>query len=123
MDSGLELPGILTPIKEPTPFDRGMEASERSANAKWTEQQREEVRAAIRAVAAKQLFFTTDAVWEELGDEFPVTKGIASIMNAIKRENIITATNTTEISRRKNAHGHAQRLVVWQSVRKMEKFK
>jgi hypothetical protein len=103
-------------IVEPTPFDRGMAASERAARARWTPEQLDQVNAAIEAAARRHPSFTSDDVWAELGDGFPVTKGLASLLTAAKRRGVIASTGEVRMSSRGGDHDHGQRLVVWRSL-------
>jgi len=106
------------PVDLARDFERGMEESQRSANAKWTDDEIATVRKAIRTVAGRLHTFTTDAVWDELGADFPFSKGMASQLLAIVHEGIIINTGRVDVSRRGGKHGHAQRLSVWQSTLK-----
>lgn len=99
----------------PSPFERGMDGSRRAAR-KWTEDEAKKVDAAIAAVAGRLPTFTADAVWAELGDGFPVTKGLASRLTAAKNRGLIENTGTVAPARRGGDHDHAQRLSVWRSL-------
>lgn len=105
---------------EPEPsgraFERGMEGSQQSALAKWSDDEVVKVRNAIRAVAGRHHRFTTDEIWKELGDGFPFSKGIGVQMLVVSREGVLKSTGETVISRRGGDHGHAQRLTVWKSL-------
>lgn len=121
-------------------FERGMEGSARAA-AKWTDEEVAQVDAAIRAIVerlrAKQRdtiertraanyrvtdeafpqTFTTAAVWAELGEGFPVTKGIAGRMIAAKSAGLIKSTGRTTYPP-KDAPGPnaGQRLTLWEVI-------
>ena len=68
---------------------------------------------AIEKLAQRGEPFTADDVWAELPADFPVNKGIASVLNTRVRAGIIINTGRTVISQRTGEHGHAQRLTVW----------
>lgn len=110
-----QIPG--TPKMEPIRgnFAAAVEASEVAAD-RWSEPQKQAVLAAIRTVAEREPMFTTDAVWAELGPDFPVTKGMTAMLQRAKKDGVITSTDQTVISRRGGEHDHAQRLTVWQSL-------
>ena len=136
-----ELAGLPKVTDEPaTPEDRRDEGIARAA-AKWTDEEVAAVDEAIRAVAATALAeaaelevryargerlpasaklygtLTTADVWQELGEDFPVTKGIAGRMLAAKGAGLIENTGRTVIAPR-DATGpnHGQRLTVWRAV-------
>lgn len=111
------------------PFERGMEGSARAA-AKWTDEEVAKVDQAIRDVAAQAAHdqrtrqlpgadgtFTTADVWRELGEGFPVTKGIAGRMTAAKGAGIIESTGRTTYPP-PDAPGpnNGQRLTVWRAL-------
>jgi hypothetical protein len=104
------------PAKRHDPFIQGMIASQSSADARWTRPQQNEVDAAIRHVARAKGFFTADDVWQHLGDQFPVTKGLAGRLNAASRRGIIRNTGEMAYAQRGGAHDHAQRLSVWAGI-------
>jgi len=104
------------PARKNAPFIEGMLASQSSADARWTRPQQNEVDAAIRHVARAKGFFTADDVWQHLGDQFPVTKGLAGRLNAAARRGIIRNTGELAYANRGGAHDHAQRLSVWAGI-------
>jgi hypothetical protein len=104
------------PARKNAPFIEGMLASQSSADARWTRPQQNEVDAAIRYVARAKGFFTADDVWKHLGDQFPVTKGLAGRLNAAVRRGIIRNTGEMAYAQRGGAHDHAQRLSVWAGI-------
>lgn len=104
----------LPPATE-TPFDRGMEGSEQAA-LRWTLDQVLAVDKAIRVVAERKQSFTADDVWAELGDEFPVTKGLSGRLKAAKNRGVLASTGDTAIASRGGSHDHGQRLAVWRSL-------
>jgi hypothetical protein len=104
------------PARKNAPFIEGMLASQSSADARWTRPQQNEVDAAIRHVARAKGFFTADDVWKHLGDQFPVTKGLAGRLNAAARRGIIRNTGEMAYANRGGAHDHAQRLSVWAGI-------
>jgi hypothetical protein len=109
-----------------TPEERRDDGIARAA-AKWTDDEVAQVDAAIAAIAARRratghplnnsFEFTTADVWQELGDSFPVTKGIAGRMLAAKGAGLIANTGRTIIAP-KDATGpnHGQRLTVWRAL-------
>lgn len=93
-------------------------AGSEAAAAKWSEQEKSEVRAVIELLARRRPTFTADDVWEMLGPAFRVTKGLASQLNRAAKLGLIEATNTFIIAERDGKHlphNHAQRLLVWRS--------
>jgi hypothetical protein len=99
-------------------FPAGEAASLRSASA-WTEEQKDLVDAAIRAVAQAHAGggeFTSDAIWAHLDGAVPVTKGLTARLMRMSRQRIIDSTGKTEISERGGHHDHGQRLTVWYSL-------
>lgn len=99
--------------KRQTPFDRGMEASQNSAEAKWSLIEQNRVDDAIKKVAKLKGVFTADDVWSYLGTDFKVTKGLAGRLNAAVRRGIILNTGNVAHAKRGGEHDHAQRLTVW----------
>lgn len=112
-----------------TPTERRDEGIARAA-AKWTAEESARVDEAIAHVAAQARHdartrkvgdgleeFTTADVWRELGEGFPITKGIAGRMLAAKGAGIIANTGRTVIAPR-DATGpnHGQRLTVWRAL-------
>ena len=104
------------PARKNAPFIEGMLASQSSADARWTRPQQNEVDAAIVHVARTKGFFTSDDIWKHLGDQCPVTKGIAGRLNAAARRGIIRNTGELAFAQRGGAHDHAQRLSVWAGI-------
>ena len=104
------------PAQKNGPFIEGMLASQSSADARWTRPQQNEVDAAIVHVARTKGFFTSDDIWKHLGDQFPVTKGIAGRLNAAARRGIIRNTGELAYANRGGSHDHAQRLSVWADI-------
>jgi hypothetical protein len=100
----------------PPPFEVGMAASEAAADHKWTPIEAHMVASVIALLAQGRRPFTADDIWAELPADFPVTKGLASALNAQVRAGIIVSTGRTITSKRKGEHGHAQRLTVWSGV-------
>lgn len=111
------------------PFERGMEGSARAA-AKWTPEEVAKVDQAIADVAAQAAHdartrhvgdglaeFTTADVWRELGEGFPVTKGIAGRMVAAKGAGLIESTGrTTYPPADAPGPNNGQRLTVWRAL-------
>lgn len=123
------------------PFERGMEGSARAA-AKWTDEEVAAVDKAIATIARtrwddfarthapsyveelatypdrsdKCIEFTTADVWAELGEGFPVTKGIAGRMTSAKGAGLIRSTGRTTYPP-DDAPGpnNGQRLTVWRA--------
>lgn len=124
-----------------TPTERRDDGIAR-AGAKWTDEEVAHIDKAIRTVAgtarriaeahrvrlgasgratnALGMFpeeLTTADVWQELGPDFPVTKGMAGRMLAAKGAGLIENTGRTIIAPR-DATGpnHGQRLTVWRAL-------
>lgn len=88
-----------------------MRASEAAAGA-WTLEQRSAVDLAIVSLARSREPFTADDVWSRC-PEVPVTKGLASRLNAWARRGVIRTTGETRHAKRGGVHDHAQTLNVW----------
>lgn len=99
----------------PSPFDRGMDGSRRAAR-KWTADEAAKVDQAIETIARRKITFTSDAIWLELGADFPVTKGLASRLTVAKNRGLIENTGRMTKAKRGGDHDHAQRLSVWRSL-------
>jgi hypothetical protein len=99
----------------PAGFEAGMEASQRSADARWTPAEQELVDRAIAECAYFLPEFTADDVWNRLPAGFPVTKGLAARLNVASRRGLIEATDRTRKSSRGGAHDHGQRLTIWRT--------
>lgn len=99
-----------------TGFDRGMTASQAAADSKWSPVQIALVDKAIADTARMTPAFTADDVWIRLGDDFPVTKGMAARLTAAVRRGLIENTGETRFSNRGGAHCHNQRLTLWRSL-------
>lgn len=99
-------------------FPAGEQGSER-ASARWNEDQKKLVDAAILAVAtrhAKGGEFTTDEIWDELAGAVPVTKGLTARLMRAVRAGVMDKTGKTAVSERGGHHDHGQRLGVWYSL-------
>lgn len=98
-------------------FPAGLAGSEDAAN-RWDEGQKALVDDAIVIVAAKRAgeTFTSDAVWAQLNNAVPVTKGLTARLIAAEREGTIENTGETTISERGGEHDHGQRLTLWRSL-------
>ena len=96
-----------------SPYYTGIAASQSSAEAKWSPYQQRQVDAAIKAVATRLGVFNADDIWAELGNDFPVTKGLAARLNVAVRAGLIRNTGALAFAGRGGAHDHAQRLTVW----------
>lgn len=102
---------------ETTAAQRGLEGMSRAAH-RWTLAEAAQVDAAIRTVAARGEELTTADVWAELGEGFPVTKGIAAKMLAAQRAGVIVNTGRTRFNDHpRHDHAHGQRLALWRPVR------
>jgi len=97
-------------------FERGMEESEKAARYKWTDLENEMVMQAIAYCARTRPEFTADRVWAVLGEDFPVTKGMAARLNKSVGLGLIVGTDDFRRSTRKGEHGRGQRLGVWRSL-------
>jgi hypothetical protein len=128
-------PAEHDPIHFSTPttaVERG-EVGTTLASHRWTREEAARVEEAIRTVAArwKGIYrgvseqrphseptgcFTTADVWAELGEGFPVTKGIAAKMTAAARAGVIENTGRHAYNDHPDrAHAHGQRLTVWRA--------
>ena len=66
-----EHPAYIKPLEG---IAAGIEASARSAEARWTKAHQALVDKAIEDVAGVKVFFTVDDVYQLLGDHFPKSK-------------------------------------------------
>lgn len=94
----------------------GIEASARSAEARWTKAHQALVDKAIEDVAGVKVFFTVDDVYQLLGDHFPKSKGMASRLTLAVGAGLIDWTGTYTNSQRPGNHG--QTLKLWRSKKK-----
>ena len=90
--------------------------SQASASAKWTPAQQLQVDNAIVKMARMQPRFTADQVWYELGETFPVTKGMTARLMVAERRGVIKNSGEITWAERGGKHDHAQRLTIWQSL-------
>jgi hypothetical protein len=105
---------VVAPVQVPeTPFQRGIAISTRVGHFKWTGEQQRRVDEAIVAVSRAKGLFTSDDIWEYLGAEFPVTKGLAGRLNAACKRGHIRNTGNVTQSKRGGLHCHGQRLTIW----------
>lgn len=110
--------GPVTNTLEPEAgFERGMVMSQRAADRRWTPEQQDQVDAAIEQLASRGGKFTSEDVWLLLGDEFPVTKGMAARLLVHARRGLIRNTGELAHAGRGGAHDHGQRLSVWEAKR------
>ena len=100
-----------------TPYERGIAESDKAAN-RWTPDELAAVDAAIRRCCYFYPEWTADDVWQALGRDFKVTKGLAARLNKAANDGWIRATDRTRKSRRKDQHGHGQRHTIWESLRR-----
>lgn len=100
----------------PRPHDVGIAKSQLAAEHKWTPEQVAHVDRTIEATARMLPAFTADDIWTRLGDDFPVTKGMAARLTAAAKRGVIQNTGDTRFSTRGGAHCHNQRLSVWRSL-------
>ena len=111
-----------------TPTERRDDGIAR-AGAKWADEEVAHIDTAIRTVAARAKakaleapgyahdLITTADVWQELGPDFPVTKGMAGRMLAAKGAGLIANTGDTIIAPRESTGpNHGQRLTVWRAL-------
>lgn len=106
----------LPPVKLLTPFERGMELSQLSADHKWTTAQAAEVYAAIVKTARMLPEFTADDIWARLPATFPKTKGLAAILKSASTNGICEPTDRVRKTSRGGDSDHGQRLTVWRSL-------
>ncbi len=70
--------------------------------------------AAVRKLAAKLDVFTTDDVWQALGDDLPEDpRAIGGVMKIASFEAVCSSTDQVVVSKRRACHGRPIR--VWQS--------
>jgi hypothetical protein len=108
---------VTNTVASPKGFERGMAASQKAADRRWTDEQQDQVDAAILEVASRAGRFTSEDVWKLLGDEFPVTKGMAARLLSHSRRGVIRNTGELSHASRGGAHDHGQRLTVWEAKR------
>ena len=104
---------VAAPQPEPAPFERAMQISTRVGNYKWTGDQQRQVDDAIVTVSRRKGLFTSDDIWQELGPQFPVTKGLSGRLNAAAKRGFIVNTGRVTTAQRGGLHDHAQRLTIW----------
>jgi hypothetical protein len=110
--------GRVAPDPTSDGFPAGLEASEASA-ATWTDQQKAQVRTAIRIVCERHAGggeFTTDDIWAQLAGKVPVTKGMTAMLNRANKDGWLDNTGKTRIAERGGKHDHGQRLTIWYSL-------
>lgn len=106
-------PAYLRPLEG---IAAGIEASARSAEARWTKAHQALVDKAIEDVAGVKVFFTVDDVYQLLGEQFPKSKGMASRLTLAVGAGLIDWTGTYTNSTRQGNHG--QTLKLWRSLTK-----
>jgi len=108
---------VTNTVASPKGFERGIAASQKAADRRWTPEQQDQVDAAILEVASRGGRFTSEDVWKLLGDDFPVTKGMAARLLSHARRGVIRNTGELAHARRGGVHDHGQRLTVWEAKR------
>jgi hypothetical protein len=104
------------PVSASHALKLGLKASQASAENGWTAHEMELVDKAIKRIAMTKFTFTADDVWQVLGFQFPVTKGMAARLSKAARDGIIVNTGTIGYAKRGGEHDHNQRLTIWQST-------
>lgn len=85
--------------------------AEQNANAEWLEA----ARSAVRSVCVSNLWFTTDAVWDAIGDvETHEHRAMGAVMSWAQKEKLCRVTDRQQKSIRKACHSRPVR--VWESL-------
>lgn len=103
------------PARRVEGFAAGLEGSRQAAGV-WTQDQKDRVSEAIKAVALEYDEFTTDLIWAKLDGSVPVTKGMTAMLKRADQQGVLGNTGKTEISQRGGQHDHGQRLTIWYSL-------
>lgn len=89
----------------------GMEAVLHSADPEWLIL----ASMAIRAVAKRQEFLTSDQVWKELGDRVPrEPRALGPVMTTAARNGLIRKTDRVQNSER--VENHSRPVSIWKSL-------
>lgn len=97
--------------------EAAVEGSEKAV-ARWSNAEQLQVRAAIVVLAQEVDTFTTDDVWELLGDDVPKGPGITAMLRQAVSEGYIEPTEKQVQSRRQDRgdHDYGRYLRVWRSI-------
>jgi hypothetical protein len=93
-------------------------AGAESASRRWTEAERALVYATLCEVASQKKRFTSDDVWHALGDEVPMTMGLAALLRRAQKNGHIRPTSEHAYSQRadRKDHDYGRHLRVWEST-------
>lgn len=69
---------------------------------------------AVRDVAIRHQFFTTDAVWDKLGRDIGEPRAMGAVMRRAQKQGVCEATQRYQASHRTERHGGPMR--VWRSL-------
>lgn len=96
---------------QPALWDKHIDQVEQNANREWMDA----AIAAVRRVCDRQRLFTTDAVWDELGETYQTHehRAMGAVMRRAKADGWCVPTYNYEISTRVIAHGRPVR--VWEA--------
>jgi hypothetical protein len=113
-----ELAARVAPAPTVADQAQAARAGSESAARRWTDAERALVYATICEIATQRKRFTSDDIWRALGDEVPMTMGIAALLRRAQKNGHIRPTSDHAYSERpdRRDHDYGRHLRVWESA-------
>jgi hypothetical protein len=102
----------LKPTLSPTEGRQAAAEGSEEATVRWTEDEKQRIREAIRLLAQGGESFTTDSIWARCPDIRP-GPGITALLSGACSRGWIAPDGYAESSRERSDHDHGRRLRSW----------